>query len=217
VLVKAGPSTIDPDYNISGRLMLHSLSVSKEIFIERSYQMKKAISILLLTSYFTLLLSGCANQVQKHTGTGTFPDYLAGKWVANQGGWEMTFTENGKIEKITHTLGRVEMKPNEKTTVPMRMEGTSVYEPGEWLIEYDSSKNELTVTITLEHFYAEVGSGTVEGKSRNLFVGELSEYNWYAEWTCFREAKANTPDFKDFDLSTPYWGDSRDIVFEKVE
>lgn len=186
--------------------------------------MKKFVVLLLLASSFLLLLSSCNNPSEKNMqvsleGAEQFPDYLVGKWVANKGGWEITFEENGEIESITHTLGRVQMKPGEKTVVPMKMEGTSYYIPGEWEVTYSSQPEELAVIITVKEFYAEIGKGVVEGSSRDIFTGKISDDKtaWLADWTSFPDYIAHTEKYPNFDMTEEGEQTTKELIFTKKQ
>jgi hypothetical protein len=187
--------------------------------------MRKLTTLLLLISLFSLVLTGCGDSAKKDMqvtleGADQFPDYLVGKWVANKGGWEITFAENGKIEKITHTLGRVDIKPGKKTTVPMRMDGTSYYIPGEWEVIYSGGDTEeLTVIITVKDFYAEIGAGVVEGSSRDIFAGKISDdrASWLVDWTSFPDYTAHTDEHPNFKMTEEGEQTTKGLIFTQAE
>ncbi len=150
-----------------------------------------------------------------------FPEFLVGKWKAEgKSGWEIVFEENGEISSIVHFFGQVELKPSEVQTFPMKKEGKSIYEPSEWIVNYDSANNVLTVEIGLKYFYSEVGTGIVKGSCSDIFTGTVSEDEliWKANWTIFLNATAQTPENDLTDLSNdPDYGESHDIIFKKVK
>ena len=182
---------------------------------------------------FTVLLllavlfvgGGCQKPTQKLVevlieGDGQFPPELVGTWKADgKSGWEIVFEPNGSIASAVIPLGKTRLVPGEKTIVPMKMEGKSVYKPGQWTVQYSPADNMLFVEIVLENFHIEIGDGYIDGNSRNIVAGvvDMENEQWNTVWTLFRKAIANTPKTPNFDLSThPEYGESKDIVFHKV-
>ncbi|MFA6176063.1 MAG: hypothetical protein WC765_05745 [Phycisphaerae bacterium] len=176
----------------------------------------------------TLFLTACQESVKKERAvevivedSNQFPEFLVGRWKAEGNrGWEFVFERNGTISSIVHTLGTVHLKPNEITTVPMKMDGQSIYEPGKWVVDYEPTTNILTVEIDLKSFYLEIGTGTVEGSCSDIFTGPISENKliWRVNWVTFLNAMAHTPENPSTDLSSdPIYGESQDIIFNKVE
>ncbi len=172
-----------------------------------------------------LFITGCAKQesacpeAEKPalTKNNKFPDYIAGTWKSGRKtGWQLTFTKEGNIEKIVHTTGRVEMKPGEVTKVPMKMEGISVYEPGEWTLDYNAQTGELRVKIALDFFYAQIGPGTVEGSRVDIFTGKPAKDGiWKAEWVSMPNYTATTEEHGRVKLSKDSEETVRSITFKK--
>lgn len=152
-------------------------------------------------------------------GNGEFPQFLVGTWKADKYGWEFVFEPDGTISSAVIALGRVRMKPGQKTTIPMKKGGKGVFEPGQWLVQYIPTDRELMVKISLKNFYTELGGGVLEGKSTDIFVGTISDDGklWYVDWIGFPVYTAHTAKYPNFDLSAdPNYGVSKTLVFEKV-
>ncbi|MHC4314904.1 MAG: hypothetical protein ACYSW3_20850 [Planctomycetota bacterium] len=136
-------------------------------------------------------------------GGGEFPEFLVGGWKADKDGWEFVFEPDGTISSVVVSLGRIRLKPGEVTTVPMKMGGKGIYEPGEWIVHYVPAGRELMVRISL----------------KNLFAGPISQNGkvWQVEWTSFPDYVAHTPKHPNFPMfeKTDY-GFSKTLIFEKV-
>ena len=85
-------------------------------------------------------------------GGGEFPEFLVGRWKADKYDWQFVFEPDGAISSAVISLGRVRMKPGEITTVPMKMGGKGVFEPGKWMVHYAPAARDLTVEISLKNF-----------------------------------------------------------------
>jgi hypothetical protein len=150
-------------------------------------------------------------------GGGQFPEFLAGKWVGGEG-WEFTFEPNGVISSAVFSLGRIKMKPGQITRVPMKMGGEGVYEPGEWLVDYDPNTRELTVEVSLKNFRIQIGDSIVEGKGTDIFTGKVSENgkDWLVTWNSFPQYKAHTPEYPDYNMAVDLdYGNVAEMIFEK--
>ncbi|GAJ19845.1 unnamed protein product, partial [marine sediment metagenome] len=120
---------------------------------------------LAILAGFAVLLSGLAGCQNANRGgvevfiegDGEFPEFLVGRWKADKHGWQFVFEPDGAISSAVISLGRVRMKPGEITTVPMKMDGKGIFEPGEWMVHYAPVGRELTVKISLKNFYVELG------------------------------------------------------------
>jgi len=122
-------------------------------------------------------------------GLGPGPEFLAGIWTADRGGWKFVFEKDGSIGGIIHTMGRAALRPGQITKVPLKKGGKGYYEPGTWRIVYDSDLSELTVEIELKSFKAQIGKNIVEGNSTDIFVGPISidGRQWDAQWYSYPE------------------------------
>jgi len=150
-------------------------------------------------------------------GGGEFPEFLVGRWKANEHGWKFVFQPDGTISSAVHTLGKVKLRPGQKTIRRMKKGGEAIYEPGEWMVHYNPANRELTVAISLSNFYTELGDDVLEGKSDDLFVGKINEEGniWETNWTSFYDYTAHTLEYPQVRMH-PEHGESRTLVFEKV-
>ena len=152
-------------------------------------------------------------------GGGEFPEFLVGVWKSDKDGWEFVFEPDGTISSAVISLGRVRMKPGEVTTVPMKMGGKGVYEPGEWVVHYTPAGRELMVKISLKNLYVEMGESVLEGKSTDIFAGSIIQEGkvWQVNWTSFPDYVAHTAEHPNFRMSEdPDSGISKILIFEKV-
>ncbi len=154
-------------------------------------------------------------------GGGEFPENLAGKWIADEQGWEIVFERDGSISSAVISLGRIELQPGQVTKVPMMMDGEGVFEAGKWLVHYVPETRELTVWIVLNDFRVVMGESILEGSSTDLFVGRVSEDGnaWPVEWTSYPNYIGHTPELENFDFSGEdrETGVTRSLLFEKVQ
>lgn len=111
------------------------------------------------------------------------------------------------------------MKPGEVTTVPMKLGGKGVYEPGEWMVYYTPDDQELMVKISLKNFYVELGKDSLEGKSTDIFNGPIPQDGklWRVNWTSYFDYVAHTAEHPNFPITEdPNRGISQTLIFEKV-
>ncbi len=187
--------------------------------------MGRLLKLLVFLLSFSCLV-GCNGSAGNKTGVqvtvdgnGQFPDYLVGRWKANEYGWEFVFEPDGTISSAIHSLARIEMKPGQPTIVPMKKGGQGVFEPGEWLVNYIPDTRELTVQVSLKNFRAQMGDNILEGKSTDIFVGPVSKdgTRWEAVWTSFPDYTAHTSEYPNFDMfPDPNYSETKMLVFEKV-
>jgi hypothetical protein len=187
----------------------------------------RKLSIALVCVLFVFSISGCNDSAKDNSGMqvtvrggGKFPEYLAGKWVSDKV-WEFNFEPNGVISSAVLNLGAVEVKPGQITKVPMLNGGEGVFEPGKWLVDYDPHTRELTIEVSLKDFELQMGGKVVlEGTSRDIFVGKVSESGdyWNSVWTRDEEFTAHTKDFPNYKLpGDPNADEVIPVVFEKVK
>ena len=183
---------------------------------------KIAISLLLFAAIFT---GGCqkANKnehVRVVIEDGTqFPQFLVGKWKAeHRTAMEIDFTDNGSISSTVISMGLIEVEPGQTTTAPMRKGGKSIIEPGPWLVKYNPANRELTVEIVLDHVYMELGDTALEGDIKDVFAGPVSEdgNSWKVTWTTYTNLTGYIPGQDYTDFSTPDYGYTTELVFNKV-
>jgi len=152
-------------------------------------------------------------------GGGEFPEFLVGRWKADKDGWEFVFEPDGTLSSAVISLGRVRMKPGELTVIPMKMGGQGIFEPGEWMVHYAAAGRVLTVKISLKNFYIELGKNVLEGESKDVFAGPISQDSkfWQVNWTSFPDYVAHTAENPNFTMfEDPNRGISKTLTFEKV-
>ena len=182
--------------------------------------------VLLVCGLSVFQLGGCQGPSGNKSGVeviiegdGEFPESLVGRWKADKSGWEFVFEPDGTISSAVISLGRVRMKPGEVTTVPMKMGGKGIFEPGEWVVHYVPAGRELMVEIKLKNFYAKLGEDVLEGKGTDIFAGPIIQEGkvWQVNWTSFPDYVAHTAEYPDFRMSEdPDYGLSKTLIFEKV-
>ena len=186
----------------------------------------KRLLLLLVCGLFILLPSGCQNPNGKKNGVevivygdGPFPALLAGTWKADKGVWEIIFEPDGTISSAVISLGRTRLKPGQVTTVPMRLGGKGVFEPGQWTVQYSHEQRELYVEISIDRFRVELGEKVLYGQRRDVFVGSVSEDGqlWWADRFSFPEYVADTKKHPDYKLSIdPNDNTGESLVFQKA-
>ena len=173
-----------------------------------------------------LLLAGCHTAQTGHRdnteviieGGGSFPASLAGRWKADRHGWELVFEPDGRIASAILSLGRVEVTPGAKTTVPTAG-GQGTFEPGTWTVFYEPATRELTVKLAMDHVRVEMAGNVLEGKSIDTFSGAISAADgvWQTQWSAFTQYKVRTAQGDETDLSTdPTYGETQALTFRKT-
>lgn len=175
----------------------------------------------------TLAVDGCSRPAGRHidpvvvtTEDGSaFPASLAGRWTANQHGWEFTFEPDGRISSAIISLGRVKVLPGQTTTIPTTAGEQAVFTPGSWAVHYEPVTRMLTVKITMDHVRVPMAANILEGSSTDIFSGPVSASmdTWQAEWTAFTRYTGRTGQDKSVDLSTDKtYGEAQPLVFVKT-
>jgi len=188
--------------------------------------MMKRSFLLLLCFLSVYLQGGCHNHVSRESaveviidGNGQFPDVLVGRWKADRGGWEFVFEPDGTISSAVVSIGRATLKPGQTTTVPMKLGGKGIYEPGRWTVQYSQAQRELIVEIVIDNFYVELGENVLRGKTRDFFVGSVSEDGqvWPVERISFPEYIADTKKNPNYRLPLDSNENVREsLLFQKV-
>jgi hypothetical protein len=190
----------------------------------------KAVSvkcIFLICAVLALVAGGCHKPLDRQAagvdvvveGNKTFPGDIAGRWKADEDGWEFVFSPDGRILSAAISLGRVRVIPGQITTVPTRSGDQAVFTPGPWTVDYAPDSNQLTVKIAMSHVRVEMAGNTIEGSSTDIFAGGIhpAEGTWRTLWTTFTKYTGHTPDKPSFDLSTdPTYGETKPLTFRKV-
>jgi len=127
-------------------------------------------------------------------GGGEFPQFLVGRWKADDYRWEFVFEPNGTISSMVLNMGGVEIIPGQTRTVPTRGGGEAIFEPGLWTVQYSPQNRELTVEIIMDHIHFEMGPQLLEGTRTDMFAGEVSEDGkiWRGDWFNFPDYIAHT-------------------------
>ncbi len=173
------------------------------------------------------VLAGCRQPLEQPSrsvtviveGGGVFPPSLAGRWQADQHGWEFVVEPDGRISAAVISLGRVRVVPGRTTTVPTTSGGQAVFTPGDWTIHYIPATRELTVKIAMAHVRVEMGGNIVEGSSTDVFEGPVAPAGdtWQVQWTMFTKYAGRTPGGASRDLSTdPVYGETKSLTFTRV-
>lgn len=171
--------------------------------------MKRLLILLVCALSASLLLGGCQGSGRDKRaveviieGGGEFPQFLVGRWKAENGRWEFVFEPDGTISSVVISLGRVRIKPGQVTTVPMRGGGKGVFKAGQWMVQYSPDDRELAVEVVVDYFHLDMGSRGLEGHRTDWFVGPVSEdwQIWEAEWFTFPKYIILKPEPVEFPL-----------------
>jgi len=164
----------------------------------------KQLAVLVGCAISLLLLAGCqdGNEGNKAIdviikGGGKFPQFLVGRWRADNAGWEFVFEPGGTISSAVIDNGMLRVNPSERVaTIPLKDGGVGIYELGQWTVQYSPESRELSVEIVVDHFHLDMLSYGLTGQTDDLFVGRVSEdlQTWTAEWSTFPEYIALTPE-----------------------
>ena len=150
-----------------------------------------------------LLLGGCQEPGRTKSGVTViidgnelFPQALAGRWKDAEYGWEFVFEPDGTISSAVIDSGFMAVEPAKRVAQkPMRV-GKSVYNLGQWTVQYSPSTRILAVVVVVDFFHVDIGKTWLEGNSVDWFVGTVSEdyQTWVAEWASFPKYIAYTPE-----------------------
>jgi hypothetical protein len=144
---------------------------------------------------------------------------LAGRWRADEDGWEFVLAPDGRIVSARISFGRVVVVPGQTTKVPAKGGGEGVFTPGQWTVHYSPDSAQLTLKIVMTHVRVAMSETVIEGSSTDVFVGSVDAADglWQARWTTFTRYTAHTPGRLPVDLSTdPTDGETKPLVFRKV-
>ena len=111
------------------------------------------------------------------------------------------------------------MRPGQTTTVPMKLGGTGVFEPGRWSVQYSQAQRELIVEIVIDRFHVELGENVLRGNTRDFFIGSVSGDGqlWPSERISFPEYIADTKKNPNRKLPLDTDGNAREsLLFQKV-
>ena len=181
----------------------------------------KRIWVLPTCTFFLLALTGCHGPAKYNMspgsveviieGNGEFPEFLVGKWQSNKDGWEFVFEAGGKIPVARIAMGRTKITPGQTTTLPTRSGGKAVYVPGNWLVIYSPANRELTVDVVMNYIRIEMGDNVLQGKSRDILIGPVSE-----DGTMWHATVGRIPEYEGFPNDPNDLPYIREVIFEKI-
>ena len=185
------------------------------------------IGLAVVTCLASLCLSSCApserilgkNMQVVVEGGGQFPAALAGRWQADQDGWQLVIDSNGRISSAVISFGRVEVTPGQITTAPALSGGKATFVPGQWVVNYAPDTRVLTIKIAMDHLHVETGENVIDGRSTDIFIGRVDagEGLWPVQWTTFSHYTARTTAKPSTEISTdPDKGETKPLIFRKV-
>lgn len=167
---------------------------------------------MFVTFWLAALAAGCHRPLKDSAravdviveGDKPFPQDIAGRWRADQHGWEFVFAPDGQLLSAVIGLGRVRVVPGQTTTLPTKSGNQAVFTPGRWTVHYLPDTSELTVKIAMEHVRVEMAGDILEGTSTDVFSGPIRPADgiWQVQWTSFTRYTAHTAPNASFDLST---------------
>jgi hypothetical protein len=181
--------------------------------------------LIVLFGCVFLLFGGCQEPGRKKNAVeviikdgGEFPQFLVGKWKADNYAWEFVFEPDGTISSMVLNMGEVEMIPGQTATIPTRGGGKGIFKPGPWTVQYSSKSRELAVEIVIDYIHFEMGPHLLEGKRTDVFIGEVSEdgKTWRADWFNFPDYMAYATETKRL-TADPEESFINTITFEKLE
>ena len=172
--------------------------------------------------FLTLLVScGCVEQrkskpqgITEKSDT-EFPKYLVGVWEADTFRWAFKFEKDGKISRLIHTVG-VPIKVEEGLYYSENPDanGSGLFVLGPCDTSYDPNSKVLKVSIVLDYFRIAIMDDSIEGSSRDLFEGSVSEKDlvWNAEWRSYSMLEGGEPPDVNAINASP-----EKLVFRKVD
>jgi hypothetical protein len=181
--------------------------------------------LIVLFGCVFLLLGGCQGLNRNKSGVkviieggGKFPEFLVGRWKADDYHWEFVFERDGRISFMIFNMGAVEIIPGRTTTVPTQRGGKAIFKPGLCTVQYSPLSRELAVEIVMDYIHFEMGPQLLEGKRTDILAGEVSEDGkvWRADWFSLPDYMAYATETKRLTID-PEESLIGTITFEKVE
>ena len=192
----------------------------------------KNFSFVIIIVSILLHLDGCGEPVSKKNvevvieDGGEFPQSLAGKWKVvksskwkvGENSWEIVLEPDGMISSAVVSPGHVRITPGKPKTILRDNNKKSVYEPGIWTVQYSPQSRELTVEINMDHIQLNLGKVILDGKTTDIFTGQVSEdgKTWETEWFSFPEYIATTQKRGDITFA-PTNSIGAILTFQKIE
>ena len=188
--------------------------------------MAKKVLVLVLLAYSLSVITGCQELSRDKKkaveviieGGGEFPQFLVGRWKTDKYRWQFVFEPDGTISSAVLNMGGIEIIPGQTTTLPTRGGGEAIFKPGLWMVQYDPQFRELTVEIVMDYIHFEMGPSLLEGKAKDVFIGEVSQdgKTWRADWFGFPDYMAYTSQTKRLTV-TPEESFLGTLTFEKLQ
>ena len=181
-----------------------------------------AICGMCLASLF--LATSCNPSVQRNTAFDesipVFPENMVGLWQAKTGTgpgqqWLIKFEKDGSIRKIDHLIagplvitegGRSGKGPDEGTGF--------VFVLGPCLKQFTPETGVLELEINIDYFEMILPQGTLTGRQKDTFIGEVSQdgQTWEVQWRSYGWLdEAQEPDIKDIDANP------ESLTFKKID
>lgn len=125
---------------------------------------------------------GCQKPLVNDAGSSDYSK-IAGVWQAENSAWQITITDEGKIESAVIPMGAALVKPNQTTYIEMKDDSVSAYEGGDFNLIYDPQKMEMEVSIEMKEIHIKFLDNEIKGKTSMLIGGPLLEDStvWDAE------------------------------------
>jgi hypothetical protein len=159
--------------------------------------------------------SGAKLQVIPEKADTDFPEFLAGVWEADDSMWAFKFEPDGKISRLVHIIG-VPIKVEEGMYYSENPDykGSGLFMLGPCDTNYDPNSKVLKVSIMLDYFRIQVADDALEGYSKDLFEGPVSEKDlvWNVEWRSYSALEGGSePDVNEIDANP------QKLVFRKLD
>ena len=143
--------------------------------------MKIHIRFIILYLFIMVFLYGC--QKVPASRDAKIPDFIVGRWKAEQEQCEFVFDSNGVVafkNFIGHYIETEEGGSYEAGRADSYV--MSVLGPVD--VIYDPNTRELNVAIITEYFRMEILDGLIEGKSKDEFFGQITKdgKTWHSTW-----------------------------------
>lgn len=165
------------------------------------------IAFILAMTFLGIYCNGCSNDytLKRNNidvvaiGSKEFPKELVGNWVSDQAGWGISVEIDGTIKSIVHPLGHCYIEPGKENTYPLIDSGKGLMIPGKWTLQYTKKNRELVIEIVIDHFSWTKGPQQLEGNSRDVLYGIVSDdyKTWRVTWDAFPEYHVRTESVND--------------------
>lgn len=155
--------------------------------------------------YMTMsFICGCGQpqmiEIKKNSIDKKSASVIAGTWLCYYPiHWEMTFSEDGKLEKMLHYTGFDFVVAEGGTTEYGPNKEIAMFVLGPCNVEAKGG-DKLSVTVSVDYYKMELPQGTLEGWIKDTLVGTLSEggKRWDAKWYSYSKMEgAGEPNIKE--------------------